>query len=84
VFCWSRSHLKTGSTSSGSSCGISLLDIIADSSTALGLGVSAARVVVLLRESLSGAQLQRVVGATWGILDDLTAVCVNIRSILAV
>jgi len=83
VFCSSRSHLKTGSTSSGSSCGISLLDIIAGSSTALGLGASAATVVVLLRKSLSGGQLQRVVGATRCIIGGLTAVRVNIRSILA-
>ena len=71
-----------GSTSSGSSCGISLLDIIADPSTALGLDASAVTVDVDLRKLLSGALLQRVVGATWNILDDTAAVRVNIRSIL--
>lgn len=54
MFFSSRSHLRTGSTSSESSCGISLLDIIADSSTTLGLEVSAATDAVLLRKPLTG------------------------------
>ena len=33
---------------------------------------------------MSGAQLQRVVNATWGILGGVIAVRVNIRNILAV
>ncbi len=83
MFCSSRSHLRTGSTSSESSCGISLLDIIADSSTTLGLEVSAATVAVLLTKPLTGAQPHRVVGATWATFNGVAAVRVNIRSILA-
>ena len=84
MFCSSRSHLRTGSTRSESSCGISLLDTIVVSSAALGLEGSAATVVVFLRKFLSGAQLQRVVNATWGIVGGITAVRVNIRNISAV
>lgn len=81
MFCSSRSHLRTGSTKLGSICGISLLDIIADSSTALGLDVSAATVAVVRRKFLNGAQIQRALEATGSILGDVAAVRVNIRNI---
>jgi len=82
VFYSSRSHLRTGSTSSGSSCGMFLLCIIVDSSTALGLNVSVATVAVVLRKLLEGTQVQRALDAAGRILDDTIAVRASIRSIL--